>query len=82
MEFAMNTPKSSSISSGMVMLRAAAAGIIVANLYYAQPLVALIGAALGSPPAAAGLIVTLTQFGYTLGLLIIVPLGDLWKTGA
>jgi predicted MFS family arabinose efflux permease len=77
MEFAMNTPTSSSISSGMVMLLAAAAGIIVANLYYAQPLVGPIGAALGLPPAAAGLIVTLTQIGYTLGLLFIVPLGDL-----
>jgi predicted MFS family arabinose efflux permease len=77
MEFAMNTPRSSTISSGMVMLLAAAAGIIVANLYYAQPLVGPIGAALGLPPAAAGLIVTLTQIGYTLGLLFIVPLGDL-----
>jgi predicted MFS family arabinose efflux permease len=77
MELAMNTPRSSSISSGMVMLLAAAAGIIVANLYYAQPLVGPIGAALGLPPAAAGLIVTLTQIGYTLGLLFIVPLGDL-----
>ena len=73
----MNTPRSSSLSSGMVMLLAAAAGIIVANLYYAQPLVGPIGAALGLPPAAAGLIVTLTQIGYTLGLLFIVPLGDL-----
>ena len=73
----MNTPRSPSISSGMVMLLAAAAGIIVANLYYAQPLVGPIGAALGLPPAAAGLIVTLTQIGYTLGLLFIVPLGDL-----
>lgn len=65
------------LSSGMTMLLAAAAGIIVANLYYAQPLVGPIGAALGMPPAAAGLIVTLTQIGYCLGLLFIVPLGDL-----
>jgi predicted MFS family arabinose efflux permease len=61
----------------MTMLLAAAAGIIVANLYYAQPLVGPIGAALGMPPAAAGLVVTLTQIGYCLGLLFIVPLGDL-----
>jgi len=73
----MNAPRSPTLSSGMVMLLAAAAGIIVANLYYAQPLVGPIGAALGLPPAAAGLIVTLTQIGYTLGLLFIVPLGDL-----
>ncbi|WP_273028774.1 MFS transporter [Massilia timonae] len=65
------------ISSGMTLLLAAAAGIIVANLYYAQPLVGPIGAALGMPPGATGLVVTLTQIGYCLGLLFIVPLGDL-----
>jgi len=61
----------------MVLLLAAAAGLIVANLYYAQTLVGPISAATGLSPAAAGLIVTLTQVGYTLGLLFIVPLGDL-----
>lgn len=73
----MRTSTQTQISSGMTMLLAAAAGIIVANLYYAQPLVGPIGAALGMPPGAAGLIVTLTQIGYCLGLLFIVPLGDL-----
>lgn len=73
----MDSSRHRELSSGMVLLLAAAAGIIVANLYYAQPLVGPIGAALGLPPAAAGLIVTLTQIGYTLGLLFIVPLGDL-----
>jgi len=73
----MHASRHPTISSGMTALLAAAAGIVVANLYYAQPLVGPIGAALGMPPAAAGLIVTLTQIGYTLGLLFIVPLGDL-----
>jgi len=73
----MSTNTQTKISSGMTMLLAAAAGIIVANLYYAQPLVGPIGAALGMPPAATGLVVTLTQIGYCLGLLFIVPLGDL-----
>ena len=67
------------ILSGMTRLLAAAAGIIVANLYYAQPLVGPIGAALGMPPGATGLVVTLTQIGYCLGLLLIVPLGDLFE---
>lgn len=67
----------SSISRGMVLLLAAAAGLIVANLYYAQTLVGPISAATGLSPSAAGLIVTLTQVGYTLGLLFVVPLGDL-----
>lgn len=65
------------LSTGMTMLLAAAAGIIVANLYYAQPLAGPIGAALGISPGATGLVVTLTQIGYCLGLLFIVPLGDL-----
>ncbi|MBQ5946690.1 MFS transporter [Massilia sp. ST3] len=61
----------------MVFLLAGAAGIIVANLYYAQPLVGLISAAIGMPASAAGLVVTLTQAGYAFGLLFVVPLGDL-----
>lgn len=59
------------------MLLACASGLIAANIYYAQPLVGPIGAALGLSPRAGGLIVTLTQIGYGLGLLLIVPLGDL-----
>lgn len=73
----MTTSTPARISGGMTMLLAAAAGIIVANLYYAQPLVGPIGAALGLPASATGLVVTLTQIGYCLGLLFIVPLGDL-----
>jgi len=72
------TPKHApDISSGMVRLLAFAAGLIVANLYYAQTLVGPISAATGLSTEAAGLIVTLTQVGYALGLLFIVPLGDL-----
>jgi predicted MFS family arabinose efflux permease len=65
------------ISKGMVWLLAIACGLIVANLYYAQTLVGPISAATGLSPQAAGLIVTLTQAGYTIGLLFVVPLGDL-----
>lgn len=67
----------SDISAGMVLLLAVASGLIVANLYYAQTLVGPISAATGLSAKAAGLIVTLTQVGYTLGLLFVVPLGDL-----
>lgn len=65
------------ISRGMVLLLAVAAGLIVANLYYAQTLAGPIAAATGISEQAAGLVVTLTQVGYTLGLLFVVPLGDL-----
>lgn len=57
-----------------------ACGLIVANIYYAQPIAGPIGQALGISNSATGLIVTLTQIGYGLGLLFIVPLGDLVET--
>ncbi len=57
-----------------------ACGLIAANLYYAQPLAGPIGVALGLSPGATGLIVTLTQIGYGIGLLFVVPLGDLLET--
>jgi predicted MFS family arabinose efflux permease len=65
------------ITPAMVLLLAVASGLIVANLYYAQPLAGPISAATGIAPGAAGLVVTLTQVGYCLGLAFIVPLGDL-----
>jgi predicted MFS family arabinose efflux permease len=68
------------VSPWITLLLAFACGLIVANLYYAQPLAGPIGAALGLSPGATGLIVTLTQIGYGAGLLFIVPLGDLIET--
>jgi predicted MFS family arabinose efflux permease len=65
------------LSARLTLILAVACGMVVANLYYAQPLVGPIGQSLGLSPDAAGLVVTLTQLGYGLGLLLIVPLGDL-----
>ncbi|WP_068619789.1 MFS transporter [Paenibacillus tuaregi] len=67
----------SSISSWMMFLLAAACGLIVANLYYAQTLVGPIRDATGLTSSTAGLIVTVTQIGYVAGLLFIVPLSDI-----
>jgi predicted MFS family arabinose efflux permease len=67
-------------SFAITLLLAAACGLLAANLYYAQPLAGPIGASLGLSPGATGLIVTLTQIGYGIGLLFIVPLGDLVET--
>lgn len=65
------------VSSWIILILAIACGVIVANLYYAQPLVGPISSTLGLSSGAAGLIVTLTQIGYGIGLLFIVPLGDI-----
>ncbi|WP_336776943.1 MFS transporter [Paenibacillus sp. MMO-58] len=65
------------IPAWLTILLATACGMIAANLYYAQPLVGLISSSLGLSAGSAGLIVTLTQIGYVVGLLFIVPLGDI-----
>lgn len=62
--------------SGLTLLLALAGGVAVANLYYSQPLLGPISAALGISPAAAGLAMTVTQAGYGLGMALVVPLGD------
>lgn len=77
---AAKMPPEPVVSIRMTLLLAFACGLIAANLYYAQPLAGPIGAALGLSPGATGLIVTLTQIGYGMGLLFVVPLGDLVET--
>jgi predicted MFS family arabinose efflux permease len=51
--------------------------VIVANLYYGQPIIALIAPDVGLSDHVASLIVSLTQIGYGLGPLFITPLADL-----
>jgi predicted MFS family arabinose efflux permease len=60
-----------------MLLIAVACGLIVANIYYVQPLAGPIGAELGLSATVTGLVVTLTQIGFGIGLVFIVPLGDL-----
>ena len=64
------------LSRGAMTLFATAAGALVADIYYAQPLLADIAGEFGRQPEQAGLIVTLAQLGYGLAVLLIVPLGD------
>lgn len=65
------------LSGKIVFIMAVASGVSVANLYWAQPLLDTIANAFQTGTATAGLIVTFTQIGYAVGLLFIVPLGDL-----
>ena len=65
------------LSNALVAVMAVATGAVVANLYYAQPLLHRIGATFGTGSAVTSTVVTATQVGYALGLLLVVPLGDL-----
>lgn len=70
------------LSPGLTALFAVATGVVVANIYYVQPLVGTIAPDLGLPGGIASLLVTLTQLGYAAGLLLVVPLGDLVENRA
>ncbi len=67
------------MSRALILLFASAAGLSVGNLYYAQPLLHALSMAFHVDEAQTGLIVTVTQLGYAVGLVLLVPLGDLFE---
>ncbi|MDY0748699.1 MFS transporter [Paucibacter sp. R3-3] len=66
----------SDMPRGLVGLFAVASGLSVANVYYAQPLLDALARDFGISHAAVGGVVTATQAGCALALLLLVPLGD------
>ncbi|HTR30249.1 MAG TPA: MFS transporter [Puia sp.] len=78
------------LSRWHILIMAVCTGLIVANIYYCQPLIVLISKSFGVPGSEGGRIPFLTQTGYALGLLFFVPLGDkverrgqiIWMAGA
>ncbi|AJA66892.1 MULTISPECIES: MFS transporter [Bradyrhizobium] len=66
------------LSRPMALLFALTCGLSVANIYFAQPLLDAMAQDFGIAPAAIGMVMTFTQIGYAFGLILIVPLGDLW----
>jgi predicted MFS family arabinose efflux permease len=71
------SPKGHVLSRALVALIAVATGAVVANLYYAQPVLHQVARSFHSGPGPTSSIITATQIGYAAGLLLIVPLGDL-----
>ncbi|MFG3434615.1 MFS transporter [Lysinibacillus fusiformis] len=71
----MNLP--SSTPRAVTFLFAAACGMSVANIYFAQPLLDQLSIAFNIDPSIIGVVITITQIFYGIGLLLLVPLGDL-----
>ena len=67
------------MSRGLILLFAVATGQAVACNYLAQPLLETIRDLFGVSAAVAGLIVTAAQIGYAAGLILLLPLGDLFE---
>jgi predicted MFS family arabinose efflux permease len=64
------------LSPTLTLLFSVTCALAVANVYFAQPLLASMAESLGVASGLIGVVVTATQVGYALGLLFIVPLGD------
>ena len=67
----------STLSRKTLLLMSFAVGATVANLYYNQPLLEQIRESFGASVQQVGLIPSLTQIGYAIGMLFLVPLGDM-----
>ncbi|MGV0812645.1 MFS transporter [Mycolicibacterium boenickei] len=65
------------LSFGLRLLFAAVCAVAVATVYAAQPVLTQIGEELGVPEAELGWIVTAGQLGYLVGLILLVPFGDM-----
>ncbi|UBX47853.1 MFS transporter [Providencia alcalifaciens] len=74
----MKTPQAE-LTTGLTLLMAIATGLVVASNYYAQPLLDTIALQFSLTTNMAGFIVTAAQLGYAVGLLFLVPLGDLFE---
>lgn len=68
--------RSAGLSPSLTLLFSVTCALAVANVYFAQPLLASMAQSLGVASGLIGVVVTATQVGYALGLLFIVPLGD------
>ncbi len=65
------------LTRGLLWLMTITTGIVVGNNYYNQPLLSLMAKDFSVSETQISLIAMLTQIGFALGLLLIVPLGDM-----
>jgi len=67
------------LTAPIILLMSVATGLAVASNYYAQPLLHTIGQQFAISNATAGTIVTTAQLSYAVGLMLLVPLGDMFE---
>ncbi|MDY0922806.1 MFS transporter [Leclercia sp. CFBP8987] len=76
------TKNNQGLSPALILLMSVATGLAVASNYYAQPLLETIARNFSLSASSAGFIVTAAQLGYAVGLLFLVPLGDMFERRA
>ncbi|MGH4050218.1 MAG: MFS transporter [Clostridium sp.] len=65
------------LSGFLIILMSVSSAVTVANLYYSQPLLEVFSKFFNVPSTMIGIAAMLTQIGYAMGLVFIVPLGDI-----
>jgi predicted MFS family arabinose efflux permease len=73
-EFMENKPV---LSKLLITIMSIACGLTVANLYYIQPLLADMAKTFNVSEISVGSAAMLTQIGYAVGMILILPLGDI-----
>lgn len=75
----MNSVHKNTLTPSVLWLMTISSGLVAANNYYNQPLLSIIAKDFKVSESEVGAIAMLTQIGFAVGLLVIVPLGDLLK---
>lgn len=70
------TPAANSFPGWLILLLSGGAGLSVATIYYSQPMLGALGADIHASTREIGLVPTLTQLGYALGIFFLLPLAD------
>lgn len=68
------------LSNSLLYLMAITAGLVVANIYYCQPLLSLIANGFNVSEIEVSNVPLFAQIGYATGLLFMIPLGDKYAT--
>ncbi|OBY81655.1 transporter [Paenibacillus sp. KS1] len=76
-QLTLDSDQRTTMSRYVILLFAAACGMSVANIYFAQPLLDQLSVEFGIEHSLIGIVITITQIFYGLGLLLLVPLGDM-----
>ncbi|EMF0040556.1 MFS transporter [Enterococcus hirae] len=72
----MDKNEKTTLTSSLILLLSITCGVVVANMYYIQPIGTKVATSLSVSTSAIGILTMLTQLGYALGLLFLLPLGD------
>lgn len=65
------------LTTSLILVMSIACGLTIANLYYIQPLLADIAKTFHVDQLSLGFAAMLTQIGYAIGMIFILPLGDI-----